>query len=337
MNIVRSITVAAAALVAALFVALALPSRAADGASAASYASAAPMREPRLFGEGVISTRDDEFGGQFSADGRTLWFSKSVPRFHIDTIFVSEFRGGQWQEPQIADFSGIWHDYDPTLTPDSKRLYFISDRPSQNAKSHPNYDIWYLDRTPGGWSVPKNAGAPINGAWSSHFAVTTNDGSLYFTSDHPGGKGYLDVWVSRLVDGRYQEPSNLGDTINHAEWANFEVYVAPDESYMVVSAYGHDDSLGDCDLYVSHRRGGVWQPLQNLGPTVNSAARDYSARVSPDGKYLIYTSERGVPTDARTTPWTYAEFTRAIRSVRNGLGDIYQIDLDAALPSRSAR
>jgi Tol biopolymer transport system component len=298
----------------------------------ASYASSTPIRTPRLFGEGILSTRDDEFGGQFSADGRTIWFSKSVPRFHIDTIFFSTFRSGHWQAPQIADFSGTWHDYDPTIAPDGQRLFFISDRPREAGTPHPNYDIWYLDRRSAGWSAPKNAGAPINGGWSSHFAVATRNGNLYFTSDHPGGKGYLDVWVSHLVDGRYQEPQNLGDAINQPNWANFEVYVAPDESYLIASAYGHDDSLGDCDLYVSYRRDGAWQPLQNLGPNVNSAARDYSARVTPDGKYLIYTSERGVPTDARTHPWTYRELTTAIRSVRNGLGDIYQIDLDAALP-----
>ncbi|MEO7326739.1 MAG: hypothetical protein ABIW82_18105 [Dokdonella sp.] len=303
-----------------------------DAVSDTGYASPTPMRTPHLFGENVISTGDDEFGGQFSIDGRALWFSKSVPRFHIDTIFVAQFRDGYWQAPEIASFSGIWHDYDPTLAADGQRLYFVSDRPRVDSKQHANYDIWYLDRTTGGWSAPKNAGAPINGSWSSHFAVTTRNGSLYFTSDHPGSKGYLDVWMSRLVGGRYQEPSNIGDVINHPDWANFEVYVDPDERYMIVSAYGHEDSLGDCDLYVSYRRDGVWQPLQNLGPGVNSAARDYSARVTPDGKYLIYTSERGVPTDKRATPWTYREFTSAIRGVRNGLGDIYQIDLDAALP-----
>ena len=304
------------------------------GAAAAlpSWASPRPIREPQLFGENVISTDDDEFGGQFSPDGRTLWFSKSVPRFQIDTIFVSTFHAGRWSKPQIAPFSGVWHDYDPTLSADGKRLYFISDRPLADGKPHSNYDIWYLDATERGWSEAKNLGAPINGEWSSHFAMTTRDGTLYFTSDHPGGKGYLDVWESRFADGKFQEPVNLGDAINNEKWANFEVWVDPDKKFLLVSAYGHDDSLGDCDLYVSYRRDGAWQPLQNLGAPVNSAARDYTARVTPDGRYLYFTSERGVPTDHRDKPWTYREFTAAVRSVRNGLGNIYRIELDAALP-----
>ncbi|HEX7914563.1 MAG TPA: hypothetical protein VF497_02305 [Rudaea sp.] len=295
------------------------------------YDSATPISEPKLFAEGVISTPDDEFGGQFSADGRTFWFSKSVPRFQLDTIFVSTFHDGRWAKPQIAPFSGQWHDYDPVLSADGQRLYFISDRPRADGKPHAHYDIWYLEHGARGWSAPKNLGAPVNGEWSSHFATTTRNGSLYFTSDRPGSKGYLDVWRARAVDGHFAEPENLGVAINDEKWANFEVYVDPDERYMIVSAYGHEDGHGDCDLYISYRRDGVWHPLRNLGPKVNSAARDYNARVTPDGRYLFFTSERGLPTERRDAPWTYREFTTAIRSVRNGLGNIYQIDLSVVL------
>jgi len=298
-----------------------------------SWASTTPIREPQLFGEGVISTDDDEFGGQFSPDGRTLWFSKSVPRYHLDTIFVSYYRKGVWNKPQIASFSGVWHDYDPTLSADGKRLYFVSDRPRADGKVHSNYDLWYLEATANGWSDPKNLGAPINGdEWGSHFAVTTRDGTLYFTSDRPGSKGFLDVWEARSENGSFQVPTNVGDAINNPKWGTLEVYVDPDKKYMIVSSYGHEDSLGDCDLYVSYRQNEVWQPLQHLAAPVNSAARDYTARVTPDGKYLYFTSERGVPTDERTKPWTYREFTGAVRGVRNGLGNIYRIELDAALP-----
>ncbi len=292
----------------------------------------APIREPRIVGEGIISTADDEFGGQFSLDGHTLWFNKSVPRSQLYTIFVSTFYNGGWSAPKVASFSGTWRDYDATLSADGSRLFFISDRPRSKGKPQANYDVWFLKKTHGGWSEPENAGSPINGDWSSHFAVATRAGTLYFTSDRPGGEGYLDVWRSRLRDGRYLEPENLGAAINNVNWANFEVFVAPDESYMIVSAYGHEDSLGDCDLYVSYQRDGIWMPLQNLGAPINSAARDYSARVTPDGKQLIFTSERGLPTDQRSSPWTYREFTSAIRGVRNGLGNIYEIDVSSALP-----
>jgi hypothetical protein len=64
---------------------------------------------------------------------------------------------------------------------------------------------------------------------------------------------------------------------------------------------------------------------------VNSAARDYSPRVTADGRYLVFASERGVPTDARDRPWTYHELVAAIRAPGNGLGDLYRIELTAAI------
>jgi hypothetical protein len=72
------------------------------------------------------------------------------------------------------------------------------------------------------------------------------------------------------------------------------------------------------------------QPLQNLGPRVNSTARDYSPRLSPDGRYLFFASERGLPNQDRR-PGTYRELMAAMKDTLNGLGNIYQIDLKVAL------
>ena len=98
---------------------------------------------------------------------------------------------------------------------------------------------------------------------------------------------------------------------------------------MIVAAFGHDDGYGDADLFVSYLRDGAWTPLRNLGPRVNSAARDYSPRLSPDGRSLLFSSERGLP-DAppRRRPWTLDELQRALRSTRNGLGNLYSVRID---------
>jgi len=47
---------------------------------------------------------------------------------------------------------------------------------------------------------------------------------------------------------------------------------------------------------------------------------------------LTYASERGVPTEERTHPWTYDELTRRIRGTMNGLGNLYEVDLEAVRP-----
>jgi len=307
------------------------------------YAVATPLTEPRLFGEGVISTAADEFGGQFTGDGRTLFFNRSVPRSQLYTIFVSTFGGGRWSFPEVAPFSGVWRDFDPVISPDGSRLFFISDRPN-GAQPAGQYSVWALERTRNGsWSEPRRLPEPINPApgdplgASAHFISATRDGTLYFTSTRKGNLGPTDVYRTRWENGRYTPAENLGPVINGPDWLNLEAMIAPDESFLIVSAYGHRDTYGDSDLYVSYRRDGAWLPLQNLGPRINSAARDYSPRLSPDGRYLFFASERGLPTDPRPAPFNYRELTGAIRGVRNGLGNLYQVDLAAALPPAAIR
>jgi len=296
--------------------------------------------EPRLWGEGVISTRDDEFGAQIIAggpggsEGDTVFFDKTVPRSQLYTIHVSHRVDGHWSPPEVAPFSGTWRDSDPVLSADGRRIFFVSDRP-RDGKPVQDFDIWYVERTErtsSGWSEARHLDGPPNSEGSEYFASTTNDGTLYFSSNRPGSKGGIDVWRSRLVDGRYAEPENLGDTINRPGWTNIEALVAPDESFLLIGAFGRGDDPGDCGLSVSYRKDGVWQPAQPLGAGVNSTARDYSPRFSPDGRSLLFASERGLPNRPRPRALTHRELVDAMHSVLNGLGNIYEVDLKTALP-----
>src|SRR5882672_6825726 len=66
------------------------------------YAHHEILNDPVIFEKGIITTKDDEFGGTFTPDGKTCFFSKSVLRFYIDVICYSEFRNGKWQTPEVA-------------------------------------------------------------------------------------------------------------------------------------------------------------------------------------------------------------------------------------------
>ena len=62
---------------------------------------------------------------------------------------------------------------------------------------------------------------------------------------------------------------------------------------------------------------------------MNTAARDYSPRFSPDGKYLFWSSERGISSTRPEKPVTYQELEKGMHSILNGWGNIYQIELSA--------
>lgn len=296
-----------------------------------------PLRpaEPELFGEGIFSTPAWDFFVAFTPDQRTAYVGRANGTFSYFTILETYRRAGRWTEPRVAPFSGRWSDADPHIAPDGAWIYWISNRPlstdsgEARAKPRDDYDIWFAERlATGEWGPPRHLGTPVSmpGAteWSPSVAA---NGNLYFGTIRTGGKGGNDIWMSRLVNGVYQEPENLGDSIN-TRFGELEPWIAPDESYLIVSSQGRPDALGGLDLYISFRRNGVWQRLQHLPEPINSRFGDFNQSVSPDGRYLFFSSTRSTVDRIPAEPWSYRELQRRLTSVGNGLGDIYRVEME---------
>jgi Tol biopolymer transport system component len=294
------------------------------------YASDQPITEPKLFQEGAISTPFDEFGLAFSHDGRSLFFNRSVPRSNLYVILSSSFQNGRWSEPEVAPFSGRYWDFDPVFSPDGSKVFFGSDRPVPgHPKQDQDFEIWMLNRIGSGWSDPVHLESAVNSDQDETFASSAANGTLYFISGREGGREHLAIYRSRLVDGKYREAEKLKGPVNDAENSSLEVLVAPDESFLLLVPFGRKDGYGSFDIYVSEQHDGQWTAPRNLGPKVNTAARDYSPRLSPDGKYLFWSSERGLGTERPSKPMTAQELETSIHSTLNGWGNIYQIELSA--------
>jgi Tol biopolymer transport system component len=285
--------------------------------------------KPVLFGEGIISTMDDEFGGTFSPDGKTVYFSKSVPGSYLYTICYSEFKNDKWTTPEIMPFSGIYRDFDPVLSPDGNTMLFASDRPVDTAIKN-DYDIWMTRKINNGWGDPIRLPAPINTNYDEHFASIAANGNLYFSSTRPGAVGGeydSDVYRCRLVNGKYENAEHLDSVSTDA--FELDVVIAPDETYLLIGAAGRPDGLGNFDIFISKNKNGVWSPARNAGKLINSPFRDYSPRISPDGKYLFFTSEKDFTTEGtQTAPFNYKKLIKAFHSTLNGTGNIYQIELN---------
>jgi dipeptidyl aminopeptidase/acylaminoacyl peptidase len=311
----------------AAFVAMAAP--VAIGAWQARGVSPPPRAasvSPELFGVGAISTPDNELNAAFTPDGRTLYFTRKAGDGRFGAIVSSAALGaGRWAPPRVASFSGQYADYDPFVSPDGSRLFFISTRPAPGRAPAGDFDIWVVERQGTGWGTPRNLGAPINGAGDELYPTVASDGTLYFSSCGRGDShGRCDIYRARIANGRYLEPENLGDSVNTPA-SETDAYIAPDQSYLVMAVYGRADALGDGDLYVSTQRNGAWSKARPLGAGINSVAREYCPIVSPDGKYLYFTSQRGFVDGPQRRPLTYAELSDSLAGVRNGLGNTYRV------------
>jgi WD40-like Beta Propeller Repeat len=253
-----------------------------------------PGTTPKIFAPGKVSTEHEfEFGAVFSNDRREFYYGVEI-NGKAETRMM-KFANGHWSPPVKILSHELYSYNDPFLTPDNKKLFFISDRSLTGTGPKKDYDIWYIERQAGRWSEPKNAGKNINSDKNEYYISFTKTGKMYFSSNKQDreGKNNYDIYSSEIKNGEYQPAIKLGLGINTAAY-EADVFVAPDESYVVFAA-NRPGGLGNGDLYVSFRKqDGTWTSSKSLGNTVNTETDDFCPYVSPDGKYLFYASQGDV-------------------------------------------
>ena len=250
-----------------------------------------PGMIPAVFAPGIVSTEKGELNIIISPDGNEIYFSRSRPSSPT-AIMVMINKEGKWHAPRVASFSGQYSDMDPSMSKDGTKIFFGSTRPTGNVNAQ-GCDIWLVERLkPGNWSDPRNIGEPVNTPMNDNYPTLTKAGTIYYQSKGHGGKGGLDIFRSELINGTYTKPENLGEAIN-SKYNDFDAFIATDESYLIFSSSNRPEGFGSGDLYVSFRKKDEsWTQAKNMGVTINTSSMEYCPKVSPNGKYLFFTSSR---------------------------------------------
>lgn len=253
-----------------------------------------PGMIPQLFSPGIVSSIFLEHSPvEFPPDGKEAYWTSDFRDFGLTEgkIYFSKQLEGRWTSPRIVPFSEKMNCYNPALSHDGNEMYFFAAPPSiSSEESSPN--IYVVDREGEGWSEPQMVEIPnIRGYLMTQFSLT-KEGTLYFSTDSDEGYGSFDIFKSRLVDGEYTEPENLGDSINGDYWDSYP-YIDPEERFLIFTSMGRPDSCGGMDLYISFQKeDGFWSRAVNMGDQINTKGVEALANVSPDGKWVFFVSDR---------------------------------------------
>jgi hypothetical protein len=177
------------------------------------------------------------------------------------------------------------------ISADGLEIYIGCNRPG----GFGSWDIWVTTRvtTDEDWGTPMNLGSPVNTGWGDAAAAISSDElTVYFDSDRPGGFGSWDLWVTTRATkaDKWGIPVNLGPTFNYS---GSTLTGHPDISADGLTLYFGSDrpgGYGGGDIWVTTREttDDSWGGPVNLGPTVNSTNAEADSSISSDGLLLFF-------------------------------------------------
>ncbi len=190
-----------------------------------------------------------------------------------------------WTPPAIST-SG--YESSPTFTPDGREMYFVS-----ADRNFRGYQILRSRCEDGAWAAPEAAafGLPLP-IIEADPHVTADGQRLYFISSRQAPEREdFDIWyVQRTAEGRWGPPQRLPEPVNsrHAE-----LLPRVDRDGTLYFGSDRPGGFGQSDIYTARQDAAGRWIVANVGPPVSTAANDYEAEVSADGRRLILVSDRG--------------------------------------------
>jgi hypothetical protein len=255
--------------------------------------------EPTNLGPTVNSSVRD-WGPCISADSLSLYFSSKRPGGHGDNdiwVTTRETINDDWSIPLNlgSTVNSSSSDGAPSISADGLALYFQSGRPGGEGGKN---DLWVTTRKTKDdpWAEPVNLGPMVNSTANDFRPSISPDGmELYFSSDRPGGFGYGDLYVTRraTTENDWSEPVNLGPIVNSSN-TDLNPCISVNGLMLFFGSFYRPGGFGLSDLWVTRRaiKDADWGPPVNLGPTVNTPAREGVLSISADGRTLYFHSDR---------------------------------------------
>jgi outer membrane protein OmpA-like peptidoglycan-associated protein/tetratricopeptide (TPR) repeat protein len=178
----------------------------------------------------------------FTADGKKAYYTRNQKKtlnvYQLEIWEATQIEG-KWVNAKRMFFNNPkFSFFHPAITPDGKRLYYVSDDNSGQGGT----DIYYIDQNEdGSWKNTVNLGQDINTAGNELFP-TFYEGNLFISSNGHPGLGGLDIY--RIIKGNNGEPvlKNMGYPVNSSK-DDFAFSIKGTKGFFTTNRNGSDDIL----------------------------------------------------------------------------------------------
>lgn len=211
-------------------------------------------------------------------------------------LYFSKKEGATWSNPtMLENVNSKSHDAIAAISPNGQTMIFtrsfqLKNNLAGNDKNESPTQLYQSKMgADGKWSKPEIVPFCDVKYMYAHPTFSPDGTTLYFASDMPGGKGGFDIYSSKITDGSWGLPVNLGSEINTK---GDEVFpFAFDENTLYFSSDAHM-SLGGLDINKANKINGAWGIPQHLSYPLNTGFDDFSMVMNKDGKTGYLSSDR---------------------------------------------
>jgi outer membrane protein OmpA-like peptidoglycan-associated protein/tetratricopeptide (TPR) repeat protein len=193
-----------------------------------------------------INKDDHDASVNLSSDGKKLLIYRTD---NGGDIFECSLEGIEWSEPEaLKKINTKGYENHATYSSDGTQFYFTAIRNDSSGLG--SKDIYVADVDgEGNMKNIRNAGPSINTLYDEDGVFCHPDGkTLYFSSKGHSSMGGFDIFKTKLENGNWSLPENIGYPINSPEDDIFFI-ISKDEKRAYFSSY-REEGFGDKDIYM---------------------------------------------------------------------------------------